>query len=412
MITALLLPLLALGAPARRRSRSVGGDDPAIQIWISNDRRFLPGDRAKVQVRTREDGYLLVLHADPDGHLRVLFPLDPGDDNFVRGGPKYEIRGRGGRESFTVDDRPGPRAPCTPPCPTIRSASTSSCWAITGTTANWRPAALGRPGAGAERPGSPHGGQQLRLRHPDVRRARARRLRLGVRYYSGYYVRLRVLVLVRPLVLRLAYSLSVGLFFGCPYYRRPYYDPFFVGVRSVLRSVLLRPYYYRPYYYRPYYAPAYYPGYGYPYYGYYGSPYYYGNHYYGYYRQSLLRQLRQSVLSGRRWRSLHSVSFPAGGWGVRQLPRPSVREHGLHAAGGARPVSETRARSVASPTRGRLPLLQRSTVAPGSLPGTPVRPVAPRIVRPHARLTRTGDGSKTAWLNRASTRDARASRSR
>ena len=105
MITALLLPLVMLGSPSNPPARAAAGDDPAIQIWISNDRRFLPGDRAKVQVRTREDGYLVVFHADPDGTLRVLFPLDPGDDNFVRGGRKYEIRGRGGRESFTVDDR-------------------------------------------------------------------------------------------------------------------------------------------------------------------------------------------------------------------------------------------------------------------------------------------------------------------
>src|SRR5512132_3955812 len=103
MITALLLPLVMLGSPSNPPARAAAGDDPAIQIWISNGRRFLPGDRAKVQVRTREDGYLVVFHADPDGTLRVLFPLDPGDDNFVRGGRKYEIRGRGGRESFDVD---------------------------------------------------------------------------------------------------------------------------------------------------------------------------------------------------------------------------------------------------------------------------------------------------------------------
>src|SRR6185312_3048268 len=110
MITALLLPLLLVGAPADKAgsaTRSLGGDDPAIQIWINNDRRFMVGDRAKVQVRTREDGYLLVFHVDPDGHLRVLFPLDPRDDNFVRGGRKYEIRGRGGRESFTADNGKG-----------------------------------------------------------------------------------------------------------------------------------------------------------------------------------------------------------------------------------------------------------------------------------------------------------------
>ena len=106
-MTALLLTLLAFGTPANGAVRATGTDDPAIQIWINNDRRFLPGDRAKVQVRTREDGYLLVFHVDPDGTLRVLFPLDPGDDNFIRGGRKYDVRGRGGRESFTVDNRRG-----------------------------------------------------------------------------------------------------------------------------------------------------------------------------------------------------------------------------------------------------------------------------------------------------------------
>ena len=52
MIAAFLLPLLALGTPGPNAVRTAGGDDPPIQIWISNDRRFLPGDRAKVQVRT------------------------------------------------------------------------------------------------------------------------------------------------------------------------------------------------------------------------------------------------------------------------------------------------------------------------------------------------------------------------
>src|SRR2546426_9041724 len=110
MITALLLPFYLLGAPAHAATpavRSAAGVDPAIQIWISDNRRFLPGDRAKVQVRTRDDGYLLVLHVDTDGHLRVLFPIDPRDDDFVRGGRKYEIRGRGGREAFTADSRTG-----------------------------------------------------------------------------------------------------------------------------------------------------------------------------------------------------------------------------------------------------------------------------------------------------------------
>ena len=84
MISALLLPLLFSDVPAK--AAGTPQDDPPIQVWISNDRRFLPGDRAKVQVRTDYDGYLIVLHVDPEGRLRVLFPVDPDKVNFVRSG--------------------------------------------------------------------------------------------------------------------------------------------------------------------------------------------------------------------------------------------------------------------------------------------------------------------------------------
>jgi hypothetical protein len=50
---------------------------------------------------------LVVLHVDPDSRLRVLFPLDPSDDSFIRGGQKYQVLGRGHRESFEVDVRSG-----------------------------------------------------------------------------------------------------------------------------------------------------------------------------------------------------------------------------------------------------------------------------------------------------------------
>ncbi|MGH7579368.1 MAG: DUF4384 domain-containing protein, partial [Gemmatimonadales bacterium] len=94
----LLLPfLLVSGGSAEPPAASA--DDPPIQIWINNDGRFLRGDRAKVHVRAEDDGYLIVLHADAEGHLRVLFPIDPTDDNFVRGGKKYEVEGRGGRDA-------------------------------------------------------------------------------------------------------------------------------------------------------------------------------------------------------------------------------------------------------------------------------------------------------------------------
>jgi Domain of unknown function (DUF4384) len=108
MISALLLSL-ALGNPAQpvARANQAQGDDPAIRVWLNEDGRFQRGDRAKVQVRSRDDGYLVVLHVDSDSRLRVLFPLDPDDDNFVRGGKKYQILGRGENETFEVDVRSG-----------------------------------------------------------------------------------------------------------------------------------------------------------------------------------------------------------------------------------------------------------------------------------------------------------------
>ena len=68
--------------------------DPPVRLWLNKDHVQL-GDRVRVDVRTESDGYLLVLHAEPDGRVRVLFPLDPIHDNFVRGGDEFEVRGRG-----------------------------------------------------------------------------------------------------------------------------------------------------------------------------------------------------------------------------------------------------------------------------------------------------------------------------
>src|SRR2546428_11617355 len=106
----MFLPLtLSLLLPAAVPSSSLANpsaSDPPIKVWLSDD-VLMRGDRARLHVKTVQDGYLVVLRADADGHIRVLFPVDPGDSNFVRGGKKLEIRGRGGREAFTVDEREG-----------------------------------------------------------------------------------------------------------------------------------------------------------------------------------------------------------------------------------------------------------------------------------------------------------------
>ncbi|HVH67556.1 MAG TPA: DUF4384 domain-containing protein [Gemmatimonadales bacterium] len=106
MLLALVISLAgtALPTPGAAALRS---DDPPVKVWLNHDNYFRRGDKARVNVRLAEDGYLLVLRADVDGRVRVLFPLDPSDDAFVRGGETIEVRGRGDREAFFVDDREG-----------------------------------------------------------------------------------------------------------------------------------------------------------------------------------------------------------------------------------------------------------------------------------------------------------------
>src|SRR5438445_97473 len=107
MILTLTLALVAAAPAAPRASTAARADDPPIHIWLNSDNTFFSGDRARVHIRAAQDGYLVVLRADGAGHVRVLFPLDPGADAFVRGGDKKEIRRRGGREAFIADEREG-----------------------------------------------------------------------------------------------------------------------------------------------------------------------------------------------------------------------------------------------------------------------------------------------------------------
>lgn len=100
MLTSLLLLASTVGPTAVQPANQ----DPPIHVWYNSDGDYTFGDRAKVYARPAETGYLVVLRADNDGRIRVLSPLDPGDDQHVSGGKKYELKGRGGREAFVTDD--------------------------------------------------------------------------------------------------------------------------------------------------------------------------------------------------------------------------------------------------------------------------------------------------------------------
>lgn len=106
MLIPLILSLAAV-APAPASPPLSQPPEPPVRIWLSDDGDYGYGDRARVFAQAAEDGYLVVLQADTDGRVRVLFPVDPGDDHYIRGGRKHELKGRGEREAFVVDDTVG-----------------------------------------------------------------------------------------------------------------------------------------------------------------------------------------------------------------------------------------------------------------------------------------------------------------
>lgn len=261
MISALLLPLLIAGGPTPAQPAATSQDDPPIQVWISNDRRFFTGDRAKVQVRTKDDGYLIVFHVDPDGYLRMLFPLDPAKDNFVRGGKKYEVRGRGGREAFEADGKGRG---------TVYAAVSREPYRLEGFVLDdhWDYRALA-PSRLSTNPEAElnelvrrmaQGNFDYDLLSYDVVEQVAYASDYSSRYYGSAYDPWCYRFSCGPSYFGSPFSLSVGLFFGRPY-RRYYYDPYFYAYEP-----FYNPFFYDPYYYAPVYHPRYYrPYYPYPY---------------------------------------------------------------------------------------------------------------------------------------------------
>src|SRR3954467_923679 len=105
MLTALLL--LISPAAAASGTMPAASKDPPVHVWLNSDGTYDYGDRAKVYAKSAQDGYLIVLRSDAAGRVRVLFPLDPQDEQRVIGGKKYELKSRGGREAFVADDTAG-----------------------------------------------------------------------------------------------------------------------------------------------------------------------------------------------------------------------------------------------------------------------------------------------------------------
>ena len=371
MFISLLLPFFTGGAaPA-----VTPNDDPPIRLWINNDRNFLPGDRAKVEVRAKDDGYLIVFHVDPDGHLRVLFPLDPDQDNFVRGGRKYEIRGRGGRESFEVDNKVGKG--------TVYAAVSRDPLHFDGYVLgdhwDYRALAPSRLPDDAE---SELNDIVRRLAQTDfdydllnyyVSDRLASRSSYGPSYYGSAYYDPWCYSWSCGSYYGSPFNVSIGLFFGRPY-RRYYYDPYYY-----VYDPFYNPFFYDPYYYRAIYRPRYI------------SPYRYYS--YPYYRDRFVHDRYRQPYTPYRFRG--ADGFTAG---FRDRHSPTRWVNTVYNP----PISPFRQAPVATPGRRLTPEVSD---APATVEPRREATGAPRLQRRTVEARRAGEPVERAENRRPDSRD-------
>jgi len=84
------------------------GLQPRVTVWTNRDEDpYHRGERVQVYFSTDRDAYVTIFRVDTDGRLRVLFPVEPWEDNFARGDRTFEVLGRAGTPAFRIDDPPG-----------------------------------------------------------------------------------------------------------------------------------------------------------------------------------------------------------------------------------------------------------------------------------------------------------------
>ena len=89
-------------------SSAAGSDRPRVEVWTDRgDDPYATGQGVRVHFRTEQDAYVTIMRIDTDGRVRVLFPREPWEDNFARGGRDYEVPGRDSRDAFSIDDYAG-----------------------------------------------------------------------------------------------------------------------------------------------------------------------------------------------------------------------------------------------------------------------------------------------------------------
>ena len=102
----LSLVTIPIGSPSIQR---VPADyRPRVEVWTDRgDSPYTSGQGVRTHFRADRDAFVTILRVDTDGRVRVLFPREPWEDNFARGGRDYEVQGGDDRDAFYIDDYPG-----------------------------------------------------------------------------------------------------------------------------------------------------------------------------------------------------------------------------------------------------------------------------------------------------------------
>ena len=87
--------------------RQTSTPKPRISVSLDAESPYQRGDDAHVYLISEVDAYVTVVRIDTDGRLRLLFPLDPWEDNWVRGGKRVEVLSRKKGSAFRISDYAG-----------------------------------------------------------------------------------------------------------------------------------------------------------------------------------------------------------------------------------------------------------------------------------------------------------------
>jgi hypothetical protein len=94
-------------APRGTLIHTAEASPPGIRLWTSHGEVYRRGERVRVYFRTELDAYVTIFRVDTDGRVRVLFPREPWEQNYVRGGYTYDVPNYTQHDAFVVDDDPG-----------------------------------------------------------------------------------------------------------------------------------------------------------------------------------------------------------------------------------------------------------------------------------------------------------------